>query len=275
MLRPWPASWTDFYPISYGSASSRCYHSTTPPAWRHPAPDPEPQLCGPLIFMARTSTPWALLPAMELGCGSASTCWRRLDEWARAACSSSSRRCCWTNSVRPAASTWSGSVSTPSACGRSKGDLTGANPVDRGKQGSKLHLAGERSGLPLAVILSATNANDSVILEAVLDDIPPIRMPTGGAGGGPGRCMATRRTAIGAVGPTCAGGVSAHGSPDVGSSPRPGLAATAWTIERTGAWLGGFRRLRIRHERSGERFYALVMLACAIICFNALRQPPW
>jgi transposase len=37
-----------------------------------------------LIFMARTSTPWALLPARELGCGSATTCWRRLDGWARA-----------------------------------------------------------------------------------------------------------------------------------------------------------------------------------------------
>jgi hypothetical protein len=34
--------------------------------------------------MARTSTPWNLLPAKELGCGSATTCWRRLDEWARA-----------------------------------------------------------------------------------------------------------------------------------------------------------------------------------------------
>jgi transposase len=33
--------------------------------------------------MTRTSTPWALLPAKELGCGSATTCWRRLDEWAR------------------------------------------------------------------------------------------------------------------------------------------------------------------------------------------------
>jgi transposase len=37
-----------------------------------------------LGFMARTSTPWRLLPAKELGCGLATTCWRRLDEWARA-----------------------------------------------------------------------------------------------------------------------------------------------------------------------------------------------
>jgi len=34
--------------------------------------------------MARTSTPWRLLPARELGCGSAATCWRRLNEWAKA-----------------------------------------------------------------------------------------------------------------------------------------------------------------------------------------------
>ncbi len=34
--------------------------------------------------MARTSMPWSFLPAKELGCGSATTCWRRLDQWARA-----------------------------------------------------------------------------------------------------------------------------------------------------------------------------------------------
>jgi transposase len=37
-----------------------------------------------LVFMARTSTPWSLLPARELGCGLATTCWRRLDERAKA-----------------------------------------------------------------------------------------------------------------------------------------------------------------------------------------------
>jgi transposase len=47
-----------------------------------------------------------------------------------------------------------------------------------------------------------------------------------------------------------------------------------WTIERTGAWLGGRRRLRIRYERDSERFYALVLLACSVICFNALQRPP-
>jgi transposase len=37
-----------------------------------------------IVYMARTSTPWRLLPTRELGCGSPATCWRRLTEWANA-----------------------------------------------------------------------------------------------------------------------------------------------------------------------------------------------
>jgi transposase len=58
-----------------------------PPRPRGGAPRrvPDRNCVAALIFMARTSTPWALLPAHELGCGSGTTtCWRRLDEWARA-----------------------------------------------------------------------------------------------------------------------------------------------------------------------------------------------
>ena len=125
------------------------------------------------------------------------------------------------------------------------------------------------------MILSAANANDTTMLEAVLEDIPPIRMPTGRRRRRPGkvhadkaydhrRCRAyLRRRGI----------RSRIARRMIESSDR--LGRHRWTIERTGAWLGGFRRLRIRYERSSERFYALAMLACAIICFNALGQSPW
>ena len=36
-----------------------------------------------IVFMARTSTPWALLPVGEFGCGSVTTCWQRFSEGAR------------------------------------------------------------------------------------------------------------------------------------------------------------------------------------------------
>lgn len=38
--------------------------------------------------------------------------------------------------------------------GPEKGELTGPNPVDRGKFGSKIHLITDRTGLPLSVGIS-------------------------------------------------------------------------------------------------------------------------
>jgi hypothetical protein len=45
-----------------------------------------------------------------------------------------------------------------------RGPLTGPNPVDRGKSGSKLHVLTDASGLPLAVAVSAANTHDSLAL---------------------------------------------------------------------------------------------------------------
>jgi transposase len=45
--------------------------------------------------------------------------------------------------------------------------------------------------------------------------------------------------------------------------------------ERTIAWLFGCRRLRMRYERSDARFYTFVLLACSLLSFQVLRQPPW
>src|SRR5919204_4143466 len=45
---------------------------------------PDRACCAAIMYMARTSTPWRLLPTRELGCRSPSTCWRRLTEWANA-----------------------------------------------------------------------------------------------------------------------------------------------------------------------------------------------
>jgi transposase len=66
-----------------GSASSRCSRPTSAAPRRGPTPGPRSQLYGRAVLHGRTSTPWSLLPAKKLGCGSATTCWRRFDEWAR------------------------------------------------------------------------------------------------------------------------------------------------------------------------------------------------
>ncbi|TYC07386.1 transposase, partial [Micromonospora sp. MP36] len=59
------------------------------------------------------------------------------------------------------------------------GDLTGPNPVDRGKPGSKIHVVCDRAGLPLAVMVTAANVHDSQLLLPMLDSVPAIRTPAG------------------------------------------------------------------------------------------------
>jgi hypothetical protein len=45
------------------------------------------------------------------------------------------------------------------------GDLTGPNPTDRGKRGTKYHIATDRDGVPLACIATAANVNDTLVFE--------------------------------------------------------------------------------------------------------------
>jgi transposase len=50
-----------------------------------------------------------------------------------------------------------------------------------------------------------------------------------------------------------------------------GLGRTRYVIERTLAWFGNYRRLKLCYERTAEHFQALHELAASLICFNKLR----
>jgi hypothetical protein len=139
-----------------------------------------------------------------------------------------------------------------------QGDLIGANLVDRGKAGSKLHVVGDRGGLPISVVVSVPNADDSTMVEAVLDDIPPIRMPSGRRCRRPARVHADKADDHRRCWAYLRRVVSGRGSPGAGSSPRAPAASVDDRAHRGVVW----RRRRIRSERSSD------------ICFNALQQPP-
>jgi hypothetical protein len=53
------------------------------------------------------------------------------------------------------------------------------------------------------------------------------------------------------------------------------LGRHRWRVERTIAWLLGFRRLRVRSDICDERFYSFVLLGCSLICYRILTSPPW
>jgi transposase len=155
-------------------------------------------------------------------------------------------------------------------CAPSGGDHVGANPVDRGKPGSKLHLACEGGGLPLTAVVTAANVPDVTMLEAVVDDIAPVRTPSGRRRTRPGKLDADKgydgagnRAWLRRRGITAR--IARRG---IESSTR--LGRHRWRVERALSWLSCYRRLAVRWDRGSERFFAFVLLACVLVCFNRL-----
>lgn len=60
-----------------------------------------------------------------------------------------------------------------------EGSLTGPNPVDRGKKGSKLHILSDAQGIPLAVAVSGANMHDSLAFKPLILGIPAGRSRRG------------------------------------------------------------------------------------------------
>jgi transposase len=145
-----------------------------------------------------------------------------------------------------------------------------ANPVDRAKPGSKLHLAADNHGLPLSLLVTAANTNDVVVFEALLDYLPLVATPTGRRRCRPDKCQADKAYDH----RRCRAYLTRRGirvriaRRGVDSSKR--LGRHRWKAERTIAWLAGCRRLRTRYDRSSERFFAFAMLACDRLCYNRL-----
>ncbi len=61
--------------------------------------------------------------------------------------------------------------------GKKGGTKTGPNPTDKGKPGTKRHIVLDRTGIPLAAMITAANMHDSMIFEELIDAIEPIKRP--------------------------------------------------------------------------------------------------
>lgn len=55
-----------------------------------------------------------------------------------------------------------------------------------------------------------------------------------------------------------------------GIEPSQRLGRHRWTVERTVAWLAGYRRLHRRYERKAEHFLAFAGIAAILIRYRRL-----
>jgi transposase len=163
---------------------------------------------------------------------------------------------------------------TRSVSGPGVGELVGANPVDRGKPGSKYHLLIDAGGLPLAVGLSAANTHDSRLLEPMVDAVPAIVGPRGRPGR-PRRRPAKLHGDKGYDYPSCRQALRRRRI--IPRVARRGVESTTrlgrhrWKVERSLAWLLANRRLTVRYERRADILTAFLHLACALICARKLQ----
>jgi transposase len=51
------------------------------------------------------------------------------------------------------------------------------------------------------------------------------------------------------------------------------LGRHRYVVERSLAWLVGYRRLQVRYERRADILLGFVQLACALICLKHLNRP--
>jgi transposase len=150
--------------------------------------------------------------------------------------------------------------------------MTGPNPVDRGKPGSKIHVLSDRAGLPLAVAVSAANTNDASALKPLVMAIPAIKSRRGPRRRKPAKLHADKaydqielRAWVRDRG--IAVRIARKG---IESSQK--LGKHRWVIERTIAWLFGYRRLTIRYERHANLFCAFLTLAATLTCYKKLTK---
>lgn len=157
----------------------------------------------------------------------------------------------------------------PAGCKR--GPLTGPNPTDRGKLGSKIHLMiTDRNGLPLSLGISGANMHDSLGLEPLVRGIPPIRSRRGPRRRRPTKLHADKGYDYDHLRRWLRERGIRHRIARKGVESSQRLGRHRWVVERTVSWLAGCRRLHRRYERKAEHFLAFVGIASALIGYRRL-----
>jgi transposase len=183
-----------------------------------------------VLFMARTSTPWALLPIREFGCGSVTSCGRRFAEWARAGVFERLQQLLLDELGAVGALDWARVTVDSFSLRAVRGE------VDRAKPGCKLHRAAEGTGLPLSLLITAANTPERQSSRPCWTTSPGSVRPGVDGAIDPTRSTPTRPTTTAAAAATSRGKGSGCGSPAVPWSHRPGSAATAgrWNARSPG-----------------------------------------
>ncbi|MFF9221342.1 IS5 family transposase [Streptomyces viridosporus] len=220
-----------------------------------------------IIFVAASGCTWRQLPPVF---GPARpTVYRRFARWSRARVWARLHRVLLDALGARGELDWSRCAVDSVSLRAAKGPLTGPNPTDRGKGGSKIHLITDRNGVPLSPGISGANVHDSLGLEPLVRGIPPIRSRRGPRRR-PARLHADQGYDYDHLRTWLRERRIRHRIARKGIESSTRLGRHRWVVERTVSWLAGCRRLHCCYERKAEHFLAFVGIAAALISYRRL-----
>lgn len=165
--------------------------------------------------------------------------------------------------------------------------MTGNNPVDRSKLGTKRHILTDKKGIPLSVIISSANTHDIKAVTDVIDNSVIKRTFVSK----PKRGKRQRRThhhlcldRAYQSKPIEQEIIKRGYVPHIPYKRKRGQVKEEmvyqkqydsvnnkrWVVERTNSWHNRFRKLYIRYEKKVENYLGLVQLSCSIIIYRKI-----
>src|SRR4051794_4969484 len=226
-------------------------------------PMPTVRVVETLRFFVREGVSWReLRAAAGRACGS--TLRRRLDSWSTTAVL---RRVhvALIRMVRagPEGAPWDVVVDSCSVRAKHGGELTGPNPTDRGKAGTKYHVVVATDGTPLGAVPSAANVHDTrlfrhlLYLAQIVGAAIPKLYADAGYDSAENRDLCRRD------------GIQPH-IRKIGAAHGSGLGRVRCVVEHDCAWLLVNKRLDRRWDRRGHIILALLTAACIFIVANRI-----
>jgi putative transposase len=165
------------------------------------------------------------------------------------------------------------SISVKSPLG---GAMTGHNPTDRGKLGTKRHIVTDKNGIPLSIVITSANTHDVTVAINTVDNMVIKRQSSS-----TDRNKKKKQN-------LCLD--KAYHSKDVeqeiikrGYIPHIRYRreeeeklfhrkhpVRRWVVERTNSWHNRFRKLFTRYEKKDENYLGLVQLANSLIVYRRI-----
>ena len=164
--------------------------------------------------------------------------------------------------------------------------MTGNNPTDRSKIGTKRHLLTDKNGIPLSTVITSASTHDIKAVADVIDNSVINR---------PSNLSFTKKNKRIKYNHLCLD--KAYNSkpienkiirrryvPPIPYKRKRGqrkeeiayqhkhqtIRNKRWVVERTNSWHNRFRKLFTRYEKKVENYLGLVQLSCSIIIYRKI-----